>query len=110
MAFCKRFNIYVTAYAPLARADETMKHPDLVSIAGRHKKTVAQVMLNYLTYQLGVSVIPKTEKVERLEENYDWNDLELQKEEVEAIKKLETNQRLVDPFDRDWLGCVPLFN
>ena len=29
-------------------------------------------MLNYLVKCLGVSVIPKTEKIERLKENFEW--------------------------------------
>jgi diketogulonate reductase-like aldo/keto reductase len=43
------------------------------------------VALNFLWYELGVTVIPKTERIERLKENIDWLDFRLKKEEADKI-------------------------
>lgn len=67
-------------------------------------------MLNYLNKQLKIFVIPKTEKVERLEENFNWHDFTLSESEVAQIKSLDTKQRVVDPASRDWLGFIPIFD
>lgn len=77
----KKFGIAAQAYSPLARGGlnvtkvygkklDLFNESLLVSIANKYKKTVAQVVLNFMTSQ-NIIVIPKTEKVERLKENID---------------------------------------
>lgn len=39
-------------------------------------------MLNFICLELDIIVIPKTEKVARLKENFEWRDFRLSKEEV----------------------------
>ena len=58
----------------LGHVIDIFNEPILVEIAATHKKSVAAVALNYIWYGLGVTVIPKTEKIERLAENFNWHD------------------------------------
>ena len=46
-------------------------------------------MLNFIVKVLGVIVIPKTETLNRLEENYDWSDFELDQEDKDLLYKMD---------------------
>ena len=65
----------------------------LLSIAGKYKKSVAQVILRWLT-QRGVVVIPKSVRKERMVENFNIFDFELIAEDMEAIVTLDTKTSL----------------
>lgn len=65
----------------------------LVSIAGKHGKTVAQVILKWLT-QRNIVVIPKSVRKERMTENFDIFNFELTPEDMDAISHLDTGTSL----------------
>ena len=65
----------------------------LLSIAGKYKKSVAQVILRWLT-QRGVVVIPKSVRKERIIENFNIFDFELSSEDKDAIVTLDTKKSL----------------
>jgi diketogulonate reductase-like aldo/keto reductase len=50
---------------------------NLKFLAATQSVTIAQIVLNYLVYELGVSVIPKTSKADRLKENISIHDFRL---------------------------------
>lgn len=87
------------------------KNELLLSIAGRYKKTVAQVILRWLT-QRGVVIIPKSVRKERIIENFNIFDFELSSQDRDAIVTLDTkvssffNHR--DPEIVKWLGTRKL--
>ena len=56
-------------------------------IGKAHGKSAAQVSLRYLVQQ-DIVVIPRTSKVERLEENFDLFDFELSDAEMQEIAGL----------------------
>ncbi len=56
--------------------------------------------------QRGVSVIPKTEKEERMKENIDLFDFQLSDQDMEKIKSVEKNFRFNDPG----VFCEAAFN
>ena len=70
----------------------TLEDPVVGGIAKAHGKTPAQVMLGWGRQQ-GRSVIPKSTKLSRIEENIDVFDFELSPEEMAAIDGLDTGRR-----------------
>lgn len=79
----------IQAWAPLAQGDrEAHSHPELTAIAKGHGKTVAQVMLRWLT-QRGLSLVVKSTQEHRLRENIEIFDFELSRTEMEQISGLD---------------------
>ena len=73
----------------------------LLSIEKKHNKSVAHVILRWLT-QRGIIAIPSIRK-ERMEENLPNLDFQLSEGNVQAIKTLDTNASLFfDHRDRPW--------
>lgn len=62
--------------------------PVLLKIATKHQKTAAQVALRYLTQQ-GIPVIPKTVHVERMKENFNSLDFDLDQADLGQIRRLD---------------------
>ena len=95
VAACRRHGLAVVAYSPIARG-EVARDPLLTDIGRRYDKTATQVCLRWLVQQ-GISVIPRTAKVERLSGNAEIFDFTLTDEEMAAIQKLTGRERrLVD--------------
>lgn len=70
LEYCTKKGIHVTAYTPLGRADSPFFSDDTVlKVAEKNKITTAQVVLSW-GVQRGTSVIPKSEKEERLKANF----------------------------------------
>ena len=63
------------------------KNELLLSLAKKHGKTVAQVILRWLI-QREVVVIPKSVHKERIVENFNIFDFELSREDMDAIATL----------------------
>ncbi|MFC7266092.1 aldo/keto reductase [Streptomyces lutosisoli] len=82
-------------------------HPLLSEIAEKHAKSVAQVVLRWLT-QRGVVAIPKSVRAERMAENIDIFDFELTDDQMAAIATLDTGTSLFfdhhDPEIVTWLS------
>jgi diketogulonate reductase-like aldo/keto reductase len=70
----------------------TLEDPVILGIAGAHRKSAAQVMLRW-HLQEGRSVIPKSVRPARIEENFSVFDFELSTAEIAAIDGLETGIR-----------------
>ena len=96
MAACKRYGISVTAYCPVARG-RVPGNAVLERIAKTHDKSAAQVALRSLI-QMGLVVIPRTSKKERLVENIAVFDFTLSEAEMAEIGTLKRpDGRLVNP-------------
>jgi diketogulonate reductase-like aldo/keto reductase len=95
VAACRAKGMVVTAYSPIARGNA--RNNALLTRTGKaHGKTAAQVCLRYLVQQQ-VVVIPRTSKVERLEENLSLFDFELAGAEMAEIAALASRDgRIID--------------
>ena len=95
LAACRRLGMAMVAYSPIARGQA--KADELLARVGHaHGKTAAQVCLRWLTQQ-GIVVIPRTAKIERLEENLNILDFDLSDAEMKEIAGLARRDgRIVD--------------
>ena len=83
--------IATEAWSPLDRG-RFATNPLLAEIAKKHGKTVTQVIIRW-HLDLGNLVIPKTSNPERLKENIDVFDFELDLEDLAAIATLNADER-----------------
>eukprot|EP00743_Colponemidia_sp_Colp-15_P007098 GILK01007658.1.p1 GENE.GILK01007658.1~~GILK01007658.1.p1 ORF type:complete len:302 (+),score=45.31 GILK01007658.1:50-907(+) len=87
-AFCTSKGIHLEAYASLGQAKgELIEHSTVATIAARHNKTPAQILLRWAVQQ-DVVVIPKSIRRERIEENSKIFDFELSPSEMESLSEL----------------------
>jgi 2,5-diketo-D-gluconate reductase B len=95
VAACRAQGMAVVAYSPIARGN-AKNDAVLARIGQEHGKTAAQVCLRYLVQQ-DVVVIPRTSKIERLEENVSIFDFTLTDAEMAQIAGLaRRGGRIVD--------------
>ncbi|MED4795470.1 aldo/keto reductase [Priestia megaterium] len=104
----KENNVQIESWAPFAEGkNDIFQNELLLSIAEKYNKSVAQVILRWLT-QRGVVVIPKSVRKERIVENFNIFDFELSTEDMEKIAKLDTKESLFfshrDPEMVKWLS------
>jgi 2,5-diketo-D-gluconate reductase B len=95
VAVCRAQGMAVTAYSPIARGS-AKNNAVLTRIGKTHGKTAAQVSLRYLVQQ-EIVVIPRTSKIERLQENLAITDFALSDAEMAEIARLAHPEgRIVD--------------
>ncbi|MDH2381980.1 aldo/keto reductase [Bradyrhizobium sp. CER78] len=80
---CIRHGMAFVAYSPIAKG-RAKGDRALARIGDRYRKTAAQICLRWLVQQ-NVSAIPRTSKLERLQENIDIFDFELSDEDMREI-------------------------
>ena len=81
----KNYGVVPQAWGPLAEGKHGIfTEPELTDIGKKYGKSAAQVVLRW-NAQRGVSIIPKSVHVERMEQNIDIWDFELTKDEMEKI-------------------------
>jgi len=103
LKFCRSQYIQHQGWSPLmvGRIDEV---PEIVRIAEKHRKTPFQVAIRWVL-QHGSATIPKSVNPERIAENADVFSFELTLDEMQAIDRLDRNERIgPDPeiFPANW--------
>jgi 2,5-diketo-D-gluconate reductase A len=106
--FLQDNSVQVEAWAPFAEGrNNIFQNELLLSIAAKHKKSVAQVILRWLV-QRGIVALAKTTHKERMVENISVFDFELSAEDLAAIATLDTKTSSFfdhrDPKMVKWLG------
>lgn len=85
----KQYNCLIEAWGPLNEGQrDIFKNEVLKNIAQKHKKTISQIVLRW-HLQRGILTIPKTIHLERMKENIDIFDFELDEDDFNEIKKLD---------------------
>ncbi len=81
----KAYGVVPQAWGPLAEGKHGIfTDPELVAIGNKYGKSAAQVALKW-NAQRGVSIIPKSVHVERMEQNLDIWDFDLTEEEMKTV-------------------------
>lgn len=88
--FLQENNVQTEGWAPFAEGRNNIFQNEVIaSIATKHKKSVAQVILRWLV-QRDIVVLSKSVRKERIKENFDVLDFELSVEDMQAIMALDT--------------------
>ena len=102
-AFGEERGILTEAWGPLGQGKyELAELPGLNDLAKKHGRSIQQVVLRW-HIQEGVIVFPKSVRKERLAENLDVFDFELDAEDMAAMVAMDSGRRVgTHPDDGNW--------
>lgn len=100
IALMKEYGIVPQAWGPLAEGKHGIfTDTELTAIGEKYGKTAAQVALRWNT-QRGVSILPKSTHVERMEQNINIWDFELTEDEMKKISEKDLgHSEIINHFD-----------
>jgi diketogulonate reductase-like aldo/keto reductase len=95
LKFLKRYKMAMSSHCPLVRGGKDQKtilgdkvdvfaEPILKTLSEKYSKSPAQILLNYQICR-GVAIVPKTEKLDHLKDNFNVTDFELVDDDVKLI-------------------------
>ena len=110
--FLQDNSVQVEAWTPFAEGKNNIfQNEILLTIAAKHKKSVAQVILCWVV-QRGIIALAKSTRKERMIEKFSIFDFELSSEDVAAIATLDTKTSSFfdhrNPEMVKWLGTRKL--
>ncbi len=102
----EKYGVQIEAWAPFGEGRGDMfTNPTIAQIGAKYRKTVAQVILRW-QMQRGIVVIPKTVRVEKMEENFNVFDFELSDEDMATMASLDKKTSAffshTDPYMVEW--------
>jgi 2,5-diketo-D-gluconate reductase A len=111
-ALLQEHNIQTEAWGPFAEGKKGLfQNEVLQSVAQKHGKSIAQVVLRWLI-QRGIVTIPKSVRKERMAENFAVFDFELDAEDITQIATLDLRTSSFfdhrDPAMVKWIGTRKL--
>jgi diketogulonate reductase-like aldo/keto reductase len=86
-SYHKKHGILTESWSPLGRSSDLLENDAIQTIAEKHGKSIAQIVLRW-HYQLGAVSIPKSSSAERQRENISIFDFSLDDQDVAAISVL----------------------
>ena len=110
--FLQENGVQHESWGPFAEGKNALfKNEFLLSIGKKYNKSIAQVVLRWLT-QRGIVAIPKSVRKERMEENFNIFDFQLSNEDMQAIQTLDQKVSAFfdhrDPAIIKWLANTKL--
>jgi 2,5-diketo-D-gluconate reductase A len=110
--FLQENGVQHESWGPFAEGkNDLFKNELLLSIGKKYNKSIAQVVLRWLT-QRGIVAIPKSVRKERMEENFNIFDFQLSNEDLQAIQTLDQKVSAFfdhrDPAIIKWLANTKL--
>ena len=85
-------DVATEAWSPLAQGD-LLEDDTIATVAAHHDRTPAQVILRW-HLQVGNVVIPKSAHPERIRQNFEVFDFALSEDDMAAIERLDTPDRI----------------
>ncbi len=95
---CEEAGVVAQAYSPLGTGRH-LGDPVVARIAAATGRTPAQVLIRWVI-QKGLLVIPKSTHRERIDENFDVFDFDLDEESISALDSLDTTHQTADALSR----------
>lgn len=110
--FLQENGVQHQSWGPFAEGKNDLFTNELIaSIGKKYNKSIAQVVLRWLT-QRGIVAIPKSVRKERMEENFNIFDFQLSNEDMAAIETLDQKVSAFfdhrDPAIIKWLASIKL--
>jgi 2,5-diketo-D-gluconate reductase A len=110
--FLQENGVQHESWGPFAEGKNNLfKNELLSSIGKKHNKSIAQVVVRWLT-QRGIVAIPKSVRKERMEENFNIFDFRLSDEDMQSIQTLDQKTSAFfdhrDPAVIKWLASRKL--
>ncbi len=84
LPWCQQQNILVMAYSPIEQG-RLLDNSTLAAIAQEKGVTAAQIAIAWLLHQKNVIVIPKSSRIEHIEQNYAAINITLSTEDLETL-------------------------
>jgi 2,5-diketo-D-gluconate reductase A len=98
-AYHAAHGIVTESWSPIGAGGDLLANPTIVELARRRSTTPAQLVLRWHV-QLGLIPIPRTSKPERLDENSDVFDFELDQTDMDELTALDGGDEGVVDADR----------
>lgn len=100
LGLMREYGVQPQAWGPLAEGKHGIfTDPELTEIGKKYGKTAAQVVLRW-NVQRGVSILPKSTHVERMEQNLAIWDFELSEDEMKKIGEKDLgHSEIINHFD-----------
>lgn len=93
--FMESYQIYPMAWAPFVQGQRAIfERKELIEIGEKHGKTPAQVILRWLG-QSDIITIPKSVHAERIRQNFDIEDFELDAADMQKIEKMDEGKSVI---------------
>ena len=107
--FCQKFGIQIIAFSQFTSGMfNVLEEPVIVEIAKKHNRKTSEVILKW-GMNLGLALIPKSTNPERLKENFNFDDLVLDEDDMQKIAKLDAGKRVTHRIcDENFK--IPLFD
>jgi len=89
--YCKENNIVVQAYCSMAQQDSKLVNNKIIlKMAKKYKKSVSQICLKW-ALQHGIAILPRSKNKDRIKENCQLFDFEIESNDMEEINSLNCN-------------------
>ncbi len=101
---CRKHGMALVSYCPLYRGGPLFASEQVKTLCKKHGRTPAQIVLRWHVQQDGVAAIPRSQNPERIVENLQIFDFELEPADMASLSALsERQQRLCDyDFSPTW--------
>lgn len=104
----EKYGVQIEAWAPFGEGRGGLfTNETIAKIAAKYEKTVAQVILRW-ELQRGIVVIPKSVRIERMEQNFDVFDFTLSDEDMAVMASLDKKESSffshTDPNMVEWFA------
>lgn len=103
----RHYNVVPQAWGPLAEGKHGIfTDPELSAIGRKYGKSAAQVVLRW-NIQRGVSIIPKSTHVERMQQNLDIWDFHLIEDEMKTVAAKDLgHSEIINHYDPDLVRAL----
>ena len=90
LEYCQGNNIQLVAWGPIMRG-RIFEEPLMIELSKKYNKTIAQITLRW-HLQNNIIPIPKSSNKDRIKENFNIFDFEIEKEDILKIDSLNRNE------------------